>query len=171
MIRSLNGHRPDVAPGAFVHEAAEVIGRVRLGSRASVWPRAVLRGDTEEIEVGDETNVQDGAVLHADPGFPCRLGARVTVGHLACVHGCVVEDGALIGMGAIVMNGARVGAGSIVGAGALVPEGADVPPGSMVLGVPGRVTRATSPGEREGVLRSAARYVEMIGVHGGERAG
>jgi carbonic anhydrase/acetyltransferase-like protein (isoleucine patch superfamily) len=131
----------------------------------------VLRGDAEEIEIGAETNVQDGAVLHADPGFPCRLGARVTVGHLACVHGCVVEDGALVGMGAIVMNGARIGAGSIVGAGALVPEGADVPPGSMVLGVPGRVVRATTGDEREGALRSAARYVAMIEVHGGERAG
>jgi carbonic anhydrase/acetyltransferase-like protein (isoleucine patch superfamily) len=165
VIRPLDGHVPHLGPGAFVHEAAEVIGRVRLGARASVWPRAVIRADTEDIGLGDETNVQDGAVLHADPGFPCRLGHRVTVGHLACVHGCVVEDGALIGMGAIVMNGARIGAGSIVGAGAVVAEGLEVPPGSMVLGVPGRIVRPTTPAERQGLVAAALRYVALIEVH------
>ncbi len=165
VIRPLDGHEPALGPGAFVHEAAEVIGRVRLGARASVWPRAVIRGDTEDITVGDETNVQDGSVLHADPGFPCRLGDRVTVGHLAVVHGCTVGDGALVGMGAIVMNGAEVGAGSIVGAGAVVPEGMTVPPGTMALGVPAKVVRELTPAEREGLLGSAARYVAMIGVH------
>lgn len=168
MIRALNGHAPEIGPGAFVHEGAEVIGRVRLGARASVWPRAVLRADTEEISVGDETNVQDGAVLHADPGFPCRLGARVTVGHLACVHGCLVEDEVLIGMGAIVMNGARIGTGSVVAAGALLPEGAEVPPGSLAMGVPARVARPATAGERARLLSAAARYVEMIEVHRGQ---
>jgi len=168
VIRRLNGHAPEIAPGAFVHDAAEVIGRVRLGERASVWPRAVLRGDTEQITVGDDTNVQDGAVLHADPGLPCHLGARVTVGHLACVHGCRVEDEVLVGMGAIIMNGARIGSGSIVGAGAVVPEGMVVPPGSMVLGVPGRVVRALSAQERASLPGSAARYVELIEAHRGE---
>lgn len=158
-----------LGPGAFVHEAAEVIGRVRLGERASVWPRAVIRGDTEDIAIGDETNVQDGAVLHADPGMPCRLGARVTVGHLACVHGCLVGDDVLVGMGAILMNGARIGAESIVGAGAVVPEGAEVPPGSMVLGIPGRVVRPLTADERAGLSGSAARYVELIEAHRGEQ--
>lgn len=170
MIRPLAGHAPELAPGCFVHEAAEVIGRVRLGARASVWPRAVIRGDTEAIAVGDETNVQDGVVLHADPGFPCTLGARVTVGHLAVVHGCEVGAQSLIGMGAIVMNGAVVGAGSIVGAGAVVPEGVRIPIGSMVLGVPGRVVRETTEEERAGVVASALRYVAMIGVHRVDRA-
>ena len=165
MIRSLTGVVPHLGPGAFVHDGAEVIGRVSIGRSASVWPRAVIRGDTERISVGAETNVQDGAVLHADPGFPCVLGDRVSVGHLACVHGCTVEDEALIGMGAIVMNGARIGSGSIVGAGAVVPEGLEVPPGSLVLGVPGRVARATSPEERDGLLTTAAHYVGMIEVH------
>ncbi|MGD9571399.1 MAG: gamma carbonic anhydrase family protein [Thermoleophilia bacterium] len=165
MIRALDGHEPELGPGAFVHEAAEVIGRVRLGARASVWPRAVLRGDTEAITVGDETNVQDGSVLHADPGFPCRLGDRVTVGHLAIVHGCTVGDGALVGMGAIVMNGAEVGAGAIVGAGAVVPEGMRIPPGTMALGVPARVVRDLTPAEREALPGSAERYVAMIEVH------
>jgi carbonic anhydrase/acetyltransferase-like protein (isoleucine patch superfamily) len=168
VIRSLDGHVPAVGPGAFVHDAAEVIGQVTLGARASVWPRAVLRGDTERIVVGDETNVQDGAVLHADPGEPCLLGSRVSVGHLACVHGCEVEDEVLIGMGAIVLNGARIGAGSVVAAGALVPEGARVPPGSMALGVPARVARPVTGEERARFLQGAARYVEMIRMHRGE---
>ncbi len=165
MIRTLSGQVPQLGPGAFVHEAAEVIGRVSLGARSSVWPRAVIRGDTEDIAVGEDTNVQDGAVLHADPGFPCTLGDRVTVGHLACVHGCAVGDESLIGIGAVVLNGARIGAGSIVGAGAVVPEGVEVPEGSMVLGVPGRVVRALTAAEREGLRASAARYVAMIGAH------
>lgn len=169
MIRALDGHEPELGPGAFVHEAAEVIGRVRVGARASVWPGAVIRGDTEQIAVGEDTNVQDGAVLHADPGFPCRLGARVTVGHRAVVHGCTVEDAAMVGMGAIVMNGAVVGAGSIVGAGAVVPEGARIPPGSLALGIPARVVRETSDEERRGLAASADRYVAMIEVHRGDQ--
>ncbi len=165
VIRSLTGHAPTLGPGAFVHDAAEVIGRVALGARASVWPRAVIRGDTEDVSVGDESNVQDGAVLHADPGFPCVVGARVSIGHLACVHGCTVEDDALIGIGAVVLNGARVGSGSIVGAGAVVAEGVQVPPESLVLGIPGRVARPTTAAQREDLRRTAAQYVEMIGVH------
>ena len=168
MIRTLQGEAPDVAPGAFVHDAAEVIGRVRLGARASVWPRAVIRGDTERIDVGADSNVQDGAVLHADPGFPCRIGERVTIGHLACAHGCRIDDEVLVGMGAIVMNGALVGSGSIVGAGAVVTEGARIPPGSMVLGVPARVVRETTPEEREALRASAARYAALIGRHRGD---
>jgi carbonic anhydrase/acetyltransferase-like protein (isoleucine patch superfamily) len=158
-----------MGPGAFVHEAAEVIGRVRLGTEASVWPRAVIRGDTEGIHVGDASNVQDGAVLHADPGFPCRVGARDTIGHLAVVHGCTVGDEAMVGMGAIVMNGAVVGAGSIVGAGAVVPEGVEIPEGSMAVGVPARVVRAVTADERRGLVTSAERYVAMIGVHRDDR--
>ena len=134
-----------------------------------MWPSAVIRGDTEDIEVGDETNVQDGAVLHSDPGLPCRVGARVTIGHLACVHGCVVEDEVVVGIGAIVLNGARVGAGSIIGAGAVVTEGARIPPGSLAFGMPARVVRATTPGERERFLGGVARYVENSEVHRGQR--
>lgn len=169
MIRPLEDHAPELAAGAFVHDAAEVIGRVRLGARASVWPGAVIRGDTEAIAVGDETNVQDGAVLHADPGFPCILGDRVTVGHGAVVHGCLIGEGTLVGMGAIVMNGAVVGPGSIIGAGAVVPEGAEIPPGSMALGIPARVVRETTDEERDGLIDAARRYVAMIGVHRGDR--
>ena len=165
MVRQLGEHRPTLGPGAFVHEAAEVIGRVALGASASVWPSAVIRGDTDQITVGDDSNVQDGAVLHADPGLPCTIGARVTIGHLACVHGCTVEDECLIGIGATILNGAVIGTGSIVGAGAMVAEGLVVPPGSMVLGIPGRVVRPLTRAERDALPASAARYVAMIDVH------
>jgi carbonic anhydrase/acetyltransferase-like protein (isoleucine patch superfamily) len=167
VIRTLNGRDPTIGDGAFVDETAVVIGTVRLGAHASVWPTAVIRGDTDLIAVGERSNVQDGAVLHADEGVPCRVGAGVTVGHRAVVHGCTIEDDVLVGMGAIVMNRALVGAGSIVGAGAVVPEGAVVPPGSMALGVPARVVRATTDAEREGIRRSAAHYVGMIARHRG----
>ena len=169
VIRPLDGHVPHLDPGAFVHEAAEVIGRVRLGAESSVWPHAVIRADADEITVGDRTNIQDGAVLHADPGLPCRLGQSVTVGHLACVHGCLIDDEVLIGMGAIILKGARVGAGALVGAGAVVAEGVEVPPGSLVLGVPGRVVRPTTAQEREGIRAGALRYVAMIEVHRDQR--
>jgi carbonic anhydrase/acetyltransferase-like protein (isoleucine patch superfamily) len=168
VIQSLSGHMPHLGLGAFVHEAACVIGRVHLGALVSVWPGAVLRGDGDEIRVGAETNVQDGAVLHADPGAPCLVGARVTIGHLACVHGCSLEDEVLIGIGAVVLNGARVGTGSVVGAGAVVPEGTELPRGSLALGVPARVVRETTPEQRREVVASAARYVTMIGVHRGD---
>ena len=142
-----------------------MIGRVRLGRDVSVWPNATLRGDTDQITVGDGTNVQDGAVLHADAGVPCTIGQRVTIGHLACVHGCTVEDEVLIGIGAIILNNSVIGTGSIVGAGAVLPEGTSVPPGSLVLGTPGRVIRETTAAQRADIRRSAEHYVAMIGVH------
>lgn len=150
-----------------MHHAACVIGRVRLGVQASVWPNATIRGDTDDIVIGDRTNIQDGAVIHADAGVPCTIGADVTVGHLACVHGCTVEDEVLVGIGAIILNRARIGTGSIVGAGALVTEGTDIPPGSLVLGSPARVLRPTDEAQRKGIRHSAAHYVTMIGMHSG----
>lgn len=152
-------------PSAFVHPRAFVCGDVRLGARASVWPMAVVRGDTEAITVGDDSNVQDGAVLHADPGVPCTVGARVTIGHRAIVHGALVDDDVLVGMGAILLNGVRVGRGSIVGAGAVCPEGMTVPEDSLVLGVPARVVRATTAAERDRIARSAASYVAQRARH------
>ncbi len=165
LIVSLGDHTPDLGPGAFVHEAACVIGRVRLGRDVSVWPNATIRGDTDQITVGDATNVQDGAVLHADAGVPCTVGRRVTIGHLACVHGCTVEDDVLVGIGAIILNDSVIGTGSIVGAGAVLPEGTIVPAGSLVLGTPGRVVRETTDAQRADIRRSAAHYVSMIGAH------
>ena len=149
----------------FIHPLAFVCGDVTLGARASVWPFAVIRGDNERIALGEEANVQDGAVLHADPGLPCLLGARVSVGHRAVVHGARVDDGALVGMGALVLNGAHVGAGALVAAGAVVREGFAVPPGVLAAGVPARVVRALTPDEVERLARTAAAYVRLQQRH------
>jgi carbonic anhydrase/acetyltransferase-like protein (isoleucine patch superfamily) len=167
VIRPLPGLVPEISPGAFVHESAEVIGRVRLGARSSVWPRAVVRGDSDLIAIGEESNVQDGAVIHADAGFTCIVGRRVTIGHLACVHGCTIEDEVLVGIGAVVLNRAHVGSGSVIGAGAVVAGGVEIPPGSLVLGVPGRVVRSTTDAQRHGLLESAAHYVALADLHRG----
>lgn len=154
-----------IDPTAFVHPLAFVCGDVTLGARASVWPFAVLRGDNERIAVGAESNVQDGAVLHADPGVPCTLGAGVSVGHRAVVHGATVGDGALVGIGAVVLNGARIGAGALVAAGAVVREGMAVEPGVLVAGVPARVIRAVTPDEQSRLARTAAAYVRLQALH------
>ncbi len=165
MIEGLGGDTPEIGAGAFVHEGAWVIGRVVLGPGVSVWPCAVIRGDVERIEVGAMSNVQDGAVLHADPGMPCIVGERVTIGHRATVHGCTLGDEVLVGVGATVLNGARVHARSIVGAHALVLEGARIPEGVLVVGVPARVVRDLTPAEIEGLSAQAARYVDNAARH------
>jgi carbonic anhydrase/acetyltransferase-like protein (isoleucine patch superfamily) len=154
-----------IHPTSFVHSDATVLGDVTLGMHASVWPRAVIRGDTDRIVIGDESNVQDCAVLHCDDGFPCVVGRRVTIGHAAVVHGATVEDGALIGIGAIVLNGARIGAGSLVGAGAVVAEGTVVPPHSLVLGVPAKVKGELSPEQRARVAHGWEAYVALAARH------
>ncbi len=152
---------PRVAETAWVHSAATVIGDVLLGEHVSVWPGAVLRGDRDAIVVGDESNVQDGAVLHCDPGVPCTVGRRVTIGHRAVVHGATVEDGALVGIGAIVLNGAVIGSGALVAAGAVVGEGKRIPPGTMVMGVPARVMGELSEEQRARVAKGYETYVAL----------
>jgi len=154
-----------IDPDAYVHPAAVVCGDVTLGARTSVWPAAVLRGDTAPIVVGEDSNIQDGAVLHVDPGVPVTIGARVAVGHRAIVHGATVHDDCLIGMGAILLNRVVVGSGSIVGAGALCTEGTEVPPDSLVLGVPGRVVRATTEAERGRIRRTVESYLALQQRH------
>ncbi len=154
-----------ISKTAFIHEQASVTGNVTLGERASVWPTAVIRADSDRIEVGDESNIQDGAVLHCDPGIPCTIGKRVTVGHRAVVHGALVQDDCLIGIGAIVLNKCVVGRGSLVGAGALITEGTVIPPGSLVLGVPARVVRTLSQEQQDRVARGAAVYTELAERH------
>ena len=154
-----------IDPTAFVHPAAIVCGDVTLGARASVWPTAVIRGDSAPIVVGEDSNVQDGTVLHVDRGVPCTIGARVAIGHRAIVHGATVEDDCLIAMGAIVLNRVRVGAGSIVGAGALCTEGMQIPAGSLVVGIPGRVLREVRPEERERIRNTVASYLDLQHRH------
>lgn len=139
MIRSVGGKRPRIDASAYVAETAVVIGDATLEARASVWFGAVIRADNDAIHIGEETNIQDGAIVHADPNEPVHIGNRVTLGHQAVVHAATVEDDVLIGNGAMVLNGAVIGAGSIVGAKALVTTGTMVPPRSLVLGVPGKV--------------------------------
>jgi len=160
-IRGFEGHAPDQGVGGYIDPSAILVGQVRLGSDVSVWPHTVLRGDSDLISVGDATNIQDGAVVHVDAGVPCAIGARVTIGHRAIIHGCVIEDEVLVGMGAIVMNHARIGSGSIIGAGALVTERTHIPPGSLAVGAPARVVRPTTAAERARVRESAAHYVAM----------
>lgn len=146
---------------AFVHPLAYVVGDVTLGPRVSVWPYASIRGDSDVITIGDDTNVQDGCVIHCDDGVPCHIGKRVGIGHRAIVHGAVVEDDVLIAMGAVLLNGVQVGSGSIIGAGAVVREGFVVPPNSLVLGVPGRLVRETTMQERDRIAKTVAAYIEL----------
>lgn len=150
---------PDVGEGVFVAPGAHVIGRVVLGDRASIWFGAVVRGDNDPIRIGAESNVQDGAMIHADPGVPTTIGDGVTIGHHAIVHGASVGDNSLIGMGATVLNRAVIGANSIVGANALVTEGKTFPDGVLIVGAPARVLRALTDAEIAGLRLSAATYV------------
>jgi carbonic anhydrase/acetyltransferase-like protein (isoleucine patch superfamily) len=143
-----------IAPGAVV------IGRVILKRNASVWFGAVLRGDNEPITVGENSNVQDGAVLHTDDGSPLVIGSNVTIGHQAMLHGCTVGDNSLIGIGAVVLNGARIGRNCLIGAKALIPEGKEIPDGSLVVGAPGRVLRPLSEEQIAFLAHSAEHYVQ-----------
>ena len=154
-----------IDPTAFIHPAALVCGDVSLGPRVSVWPFAAIRGDTDRVEIGEDSNVQDGCVVHVDHGIPCRIGARVALGHRAIVHGATVEDDCLIGMGAIVLNRARIGSGSIVAAGAVVREGQAVPPNSLVAGVPAKVLRETTPDERARIRKTVESYLALQERH------
>ncbi len=158
---------PDIDDGAWVAPSATVVGAVRLHEGANVWYGAVLRGDEDEIVIGVRSNVQDNCVMHTDPGHPVVVGADVTIGHGAIVHGATVEDGVLVGMGSTLLNGAVVGAGSIVAAGALVSEGVVIPPNSLVVGVPGKVRRETTEDERAHIAASAPGYVARADRHRG----
>jgi carbonic anhydrase/acetyltransferase-like protein (isoleucine patch superfamily) len=164
-IVALGDDAPAVDPAAWVAPTASVIGRATLQAGCSVWYGAVVRADLERILLGHSTNVQDGAVLHADPGRAVVVGDRVTIGHRAVVHGAVIEDDVLVGMGAVVLNGALIGAGSVVGAGAVVSEGTTVPPRSLVLGVPGRVRGGTTDEQVRAVAANAETYVALAERH------
>lgn len=150
-----------IDPRAFIHPLAAIIGDVTIGPRVSVWPTAVIRADTDRITIGADTNVQDGAVLHVDRGFPLEIGERVSIGHRAVLHGATVENDCLIAMGAILLNGVVVGAGSLVGAGAVCREGMRIPPRSVVLGVPGRVAREATSEITARIRQTAVSYLEL----------
>ena len=164
-VLRLEDAEPELAEGAWVAPGTTVVGSVRLAEESSIWYGAVLRGDGDRIEVGPRSNVQDGCVLHADPGFPAVLGREVTVGHRAVVHGARVGNNVLVGMGAILLNGCRVGDNCLIGAGAILLEGTEVPPGSLVVGAPARVRRSLTDEEIRGIAGSAEEYVSLARRH------
>lgn len=145
--------------GQFIAPNATVIGDVVLHANASVWFNCVLRGDADRIEIGAGSNIQDGTVMHADPGFPLTVGENVTVGHNAMLHGCTIGDGSLVGIGAVILNGARVGKACLIGAQALVTEGMEIPDGSLVLGMPAKIRSQLSPEQRAAFQANAEHYV------------
>ncbi|MFG6665995.1 gamma carbonic anhydrase family protein [Halomonas sp. HNIBRBA4712] len=164
-IYQFDEHRPEIGEGVYIADTADVIGRVTLKDGASVWYQAVLRGDTEDLYVGEQSNIQDGAVLHADAGYPLKIGKGVTVGHQAMLHGCTVEDNCLIGIQAVVLNGAVIGENSLVGACAFVKEGAVFPPNSLIVGSPARVVKTLPEGAADRLKLNAQSYVERSREH------
>ena len=159
-LYALDDIAPTLAEGAWAAPSADLIGDVRLGRSASVWFGAVIRADNTPILIGEESNVQDGAVGHSDPGAPLTIGARVTVGHQAILHGCTIGDQALVGMGARILNGAVIGPNCLVGAGALVTEGKSFDAGMLIVGAPARAIRALSEAEIAALAMSAAHYAQ-----------
>jgi carbonic anhydrase/acetyltransferase-like protein (isoleucine patch superfamily) len=151
---------PSLAPGAWAAPSADLIGDVRLAERASIWFGAVIRADNTPILIGEDSNLQDGAIGHSDPGFPLKVGARVTVGHQAILHGCTIADDVLIGMGAKILNGAVIASECLVGAGALVTEGKSFEPGMLIVGAPARAIRQLTDAEKQALRVSAAHYAE-----------
>jgi carbonic anhydrase/acetyltransferase-like protein (isoleucine patch superfamily) len=159
VLLQLDDRRVRAEGDYFVADSARVIGSVLLKQGASVWFNAVLRGDNDLITVGENSNVQDGAVLHTDPGCPLVIGRNVTVGHKVMLHGCEIGDNSLIGINAVILNRAKIGRNCLIGANALITEGKEIPDNSMVLGAPGKVVRELTAQEIEGLARSAAGYV------------
>ena len=161
-IAELDFGSPKIDEGAFVAPTAVVVGAVTMRSRSSIWYSAVARADMETIEIGEDSNVQDGCTLHSDPGFPLLVGRGVTVGHRVVLHGARVDDDVLVGMGSVVMNGAHIGSGSIIAAGAVVTQGTQVPPGSLVAGVPAKVIRQATEDDLTHIRLNALSYTERL---------
>lgn len=164
-VLSVAGRTPAIDPSAFVASGARVVGEVSLAEGSSVWYNAVLRGDSASVVLGAGSNLQDNVTVHVDAGHGVVIGADVSVGHNAVVHGCTIGDGSLIGMGSVVLSGARIGAGCLISGGAVVLEGTVVPDGSLVAGVPGKVRRSLTDEERDGILRNARIYREHAVNH------
>lgn len=159
-IYQYDHHAPKLDKNSYVHEQATIIGQVVLATGTSVWPQAVLRGDNERIDIGDNSNIQDGAILHTDPGYPIIIGEQVTIGHQAMLHGCVVGEGSLIGIQAVVLNGAVIGKNCLVAAGSVVTERKIFPDNSLILGSPAKVVKTLSDEAINQLRENAERYVE-----------
>lgn len=164
-VLALGDTAPQIDPSAFLAPGCSVIGDAHLGAQASVWYGASVRADRTTISIGERSNVQDNATLHADPGFACTVGNDVTIGHNAVVHGCTVGDHCIIGMGAVVMNGATIGAECLLAGGTVILEGTEIPPGSLVAGVPGKVRRELTDEEKTKLRQGPQTYVEMSAKH------
>ena len=158
MRYALDGVDVQAHPESWIAESAVVIGNVEVQRDASIWFGATVRGDNDRITIGEGSNVQDGSVLHTDPGFPLTLGRNVTIGHMVMLHGCTVGDGSLIGIGAVVLNGAKIGKCCLIGAKALITEGKEIPDYSLVMGAPGKVVRTFTPEEAERMMSNASSY-------------
>lgn len=165
VIAGVGGKEPKLDEDSYTAPTSVVVGAVSMSAGSSLWYGAVMRADCDTISLGYGSNIQDNCTVHADPGFPTQIGAGVSVGHNAVLHGCTVEDDVLVGMSATVLNGARIGAGSLIAAHALVPQGMQVPPGSLVAGVPAKIKRELTPEEREGIEANAAMYRHLARTH------
>lgn len=161
MLHEYAGKKPEIAENVFIAPGSQIIGDVLIKEETSIWHNAVIRGDMDSIKIGPRTNIQENSTLHVDTGQPLIIGANITVGHGAILHGCTVEDNCLIGMGATILNGAIIGKGSIIGAGALVTEYKEIPPHSLVLGIPGKVVRQLTEEEIKKIQESADHYYQL----------
>ena len=164
-VISINGQAPVVAQSTWVAANVVLVGAVELADDCGIYYGCVLRADSDRITIARVTNIQDGCVLHADPGFPVKVGENVSVGHRAILHGCTIENDVLIGMGAIVLNGAYIGSGSLIAAGAVILEGSNIPPNSLVAGVPAKIRRETSAEERAAIVQNAITYNELSALN------
>ncbi len=166
MLYELDGKRPVCDPTkSWVADSAAVIGDVVLEEDASVWFGATVRGDNDRIHIGRGSNVQDGSVLHVDPGIPLTIGAEVTIGHLVMLHGCTIGDGTLIGIGAVVLNGAKIGENCLIGANALITEGKEIPPRSVVMGAPGKIVREVSDDDLKRIRQGVRSYIDRMHLY------
>ena len=160
MLYELEGRRPVCHGDCYIAPNATVIGDVEIGHDVSIWFNAVIRGDTDRIVIGDNSNIQDGSVLHTDPGIVLEVGRNVTVGHKVMLHGCTIGDGSLIGINAVILNGAKIGRNCLIGANALVPEGKEIPDGSVVMGSPGKVVKELTEEQQHALAHGAEHYVD-----------
>ena len=165
MIKEYKGIEPKIDETAFIAESADVVGQVTIERNANIWYGTVLRGDDNYITVGENTNIQDGSIVHISEKFPTIIGKNVTVGHKSIIHGCEIGDNTLIGMGSIVLDGAKVGEFTLLGAGSLVPPGKEIPSGVLAMGSPAKVIRELSDEEKENLTNSALKYVKLANNH------
>ena len=165
MVKDYQGIKPNIDKTVFIAESADIIGKVNIEKNANIWYNTVIRADEQSITIGENTNIQDGCVVHVGNEIPTIIGKNVTIGHKALIHGCTIGDNTLIGMGSIVLDGAKVGEYTLLGAGSLVPPGKEIPSGVLAMGSPAKVIRELSDIEKENLVKSALKYIETANNH------